>query len=296
MQTHELKHEPRHEPPYELKHEPNRSAARLAPEYDLDAAYSAYASSPAAYPWKRWLLLAVLLALANIWLWFNYTESGRSVGLSAEQAPQSTVEGKKIMPMPSGIAANNSPNNALDNAPPAAALTATAVNDTGQAAFTATNPSNTEKTAEKTAEKTVCIVWEFYSNGDVKKADNRLAEQAWSGYTAELADEPPTYMVFVGPFERRSEFDAKLKVIEKMKLKDYSALPSAIISLGVLSTQAAADALKASLSKRGLTGVQTSERTGSIQRTRYRFGALKPDSLKELTLLAASLGSIRACP
>ncbi len=89
--------------------------------------------------------------------------------------------------------------------------------------------------------------------------------------------------------------EAKLKVLEKMQLQDYSALPSAIISLGVLSSAEAANALKLTLTRRGLVGVQTSERKGGGKRTRYRFERIAPDSLKELNHLSIGLGTLKAC-
>ena len=139
------------------------------------------------------------------------------------------------------------------------------------------------------------MLWEFFTPNELKKADNRLAEQAWSGYTSESAQEPATYMVFIGPFESRTEMLTKIKVLEKLKLKDFSQLPSSTISLGVLSTREAANSLKTSLSKRGLQGVQTLERTGKSNRTRYRFEGLSTNSLNALTTLSAELGLLRAC-
>jgi hypothetical protein len=142
-------------------------------------------------------------------------------------------------------------------------------------------------------------VWEFPSNADLKRASTRLSDQGWGGYATELALEPPSYMVFTGPFDSPAELKTKLKVIEKMKLEDYRTLPTGAISLGVLSTPEAAKALMQTLTKRGLLAVETMERPNRIQRTRYRFEGLTPSSLKALNTLStqgSALGTVKACP
>jgi hypothetical protein len=140
------------------------------------------------------------------------------------------------------------------------------------------------------------MLWSFPNNADLKRADLLLSEQGWTGFVSEQALEPISYMVFTGPFDDKSELNAKLKVIEKMKLQDYRALPTGAISLGVLSTPEAAKALAQTLTARGLLGVKTGERPNRVQRTRYRFEGLSLDSLKALNGLGVNLGTLSTCP
>jgi hypothetical protein len=222
--------------------------------------------------WHTWLWVLLVLIAINAALWLGFTAQRSVLGASSEQAPIGNLAEQKIVPQDS------------QKAPLPVILTPPVIAEVPAVS-----------TGTSVVEKTVCMLWEFSSTSDVKRADNRLSEQAWSGYVSEIADEPSTYMVFVGPFDTHAELDLKIKVLEKMKLKDYSPLPSALISLGVLSTQDAANTLKQGLTKRGLLGVQVSERTGSARRTRYRFEGLTPDSLKELNTVAANLGALRPC-
>jgi cell division protein FtsN len=234
----------------------------------LDAAYTEQASQPTRLGNGRWALLLLILLSINAALWFAFTSQQQAFGASNEHLAVADISPEKIA-FPSSA---QSPT--LN--PPAPPMT------------TSTMPA-------PIVEKTNCKVWEFFSSNELNKANARLAEQGWSGYVSESAQEPPTYMVFVGPFETRADMLAKIKILEKMKLKDFSPLPSTNISLGVLTTREAANMLKTNLIKRGLLGVQTIERTGKASRTRYRFDGLSADSAKALNTLSTDLGLLRQC-
>ncbi len=134
--------------------------------YNLDTAYTEQTEQAIAQPtgrkW-RWLLLIILGV--NAALWFGYTAKRQTFGMTDEASPQANIAANKMVLQTS--------KSAVPIAPPAAIAP----------------PPLTPVLNEKT----VCMLWEFSNNGDLKRADNRLAEQARSGYTAELADEPTTY-------------------------------------------------------------------------------------------------------
>ncbi len=246
-------------------------ATAAAPAYDLDAAHADYARQRASRSrWRSWLGLLIALLAVNAALWFRYTQSRGVLGSQADTAPQPPIAESKIMPY-------------IGPAPAPAPTAAASL------------PVAAPAPAAASTDKTLCQLWEFSSNAELKRADNRLAEQAWSGYQGELAQEPATYMVFLGPFESKTDLASKVKVLAKMKIDDYSQLPTGLISLGVLATAEAANKLKQSLTKRGLQGVQVQARTGSAQRTRYRFEGLSTDSASALVTLAAGVGSLRSC-
>ncbi len=244
----------------------------------LDAAYSEQALQQAQRStWRRWLFLLLALLGVNGFLWIDLHSAQPLLSNSTDAGVQAAIAPNKIMPQP-----GKAPAAFVEQAPPPPVL------EPLTAADTIAPP-----------EKTACMLWEFPSNADLKRANTRLTEHGWGGYGSELALEPTSYMVFTGPFDDDKALNAKLKVIEKMKLQDYRTLPTGVISLGVLSTPEAAKALMQTLTKRGLLAVDTMERPNRVQRTRYRFEGLTPSSLKALTTLSTkgtSLGTVRACP
>jgi hypothetical protein len=250
--------------------EANTASAQSA--NSLDAAYSQHAHRKAGRGgWGKWLTLSLLLLGANAAVWIAYTSNYQTIGVSGEQASQDNIAPQKIMPLTDKQATS------IAGPVPLPAPAAVSATDTNS------------------SEKSVCMLWEFTNNSDLKRADNRLSEQAWSGYDSEQAKEPSTYLVYTGPFEKQAEMDAKIKLLEKMKIKDYRKMPDGAISLGVLSTPEAASALRKTLTKRGLLGIESTERTGSGKRTRYRFDGLSPNSVKELNALSSGLGLLKPC-
>jgi hypothetical protein len=102
-------------------------------------------------------------------------------------------------------------------------------------------------------------------------------------------------MVFLGPFQTRSDIDLTIKRLKQLSIEAYNVLPSNEISLSVLDTADAAATFKQKLIQRGLQGVNTRERHSKKQRLRYRFQALTPSSLVALTHLTRTAGMLRAC-
>jgi hypothetical protein len=139
------------------------------------------------------------------------------------------------------------------------------------------------------------MIWSFNNNTDVKRADNRLAEQAWSGFTTELADEASRYFVFVGPFSTRAQVEAMLKKVMALKIEDYNLLPNNSISLGLFSTREAGQQLQQLLLSRGLKNVQLLEQPGKIKRSRYRFEQMSRSSLQALQQLVDGVGTLTEC-
>lgn len=244
----------------------------------LDAAYSEQAFQQAnRSTWRKWLFLLLALIGVNGFLWIDFHSAQPLLSDSSELAAQANIAANKIMPQSGKSAAAF-----IEQAAPVPVV----------APIAAAEPA-------PITEKTVCMVWEFPNNTDLKRAGTRLSQPGWGGYASELALEPPSYMVFTGPFDNPTELKAKLKVIEKMKLDDYRTLPTGAISLGVLSTPEAAKALMKTLTKRGLLAVDTMERPNRVQRTRYRFESLTPSRLKALNTLSVqgtALGTVKACP
>jgi hypothetical protein len=257
----------------------------------LSAAYDEHkginkrnSSSPRRY-WRIYWGVLLLLLCANLVMWWGFTYQGVAVGEDNEIAIAVNLSPEKI-DLPSTITS-------LDSS---AATTFISPALAAPAVVIPANPPEAVEPIVVVAEKTACYIWEFIHDNEFKRAESLLAEHAWSGFVAEMADEPPSYMVFVGAFKTSTEIDNKIKVLEKMKIKNYSVLPSGAISLSVVATAQAAITYQQALTKRGLLGVQYSERLSDKQRLRYRFAGLTDDSQKELALLANNLGALRVCP
>jgi hypothetical protein len=239
------------------------------------AAHAAQRSRLSASSWQAWLIGLLALLALNGALWVAYTSEKEVLGSNSDARALADLASEKISFLPNGSAL------ALQVATPAG--------------FTASKPPASGAAASSAATGTACLLWEFTANADVKRADSRLAEQAWSGYTTELAAEAPTYLVFVGPYSTQTQLDAKLKVLKKLKLEDYNTLPDDSISLGVLYSPEAAKALQSKLTKRGLTDVEVLERSSGKRRNRLRFETISADKAAELKALAQDLGKLRAC-
>jgi cell division septation protein DedD len=238
----------------------------------LSAAYAAHDDAPkvkASIRFGLWVLLGLLLL--NVALWFTHTSTRAVWGSSSESAVQANMAAEKI--------GNPSLSKTKTSAPPVTPPVPTA----------ATPPP------APVLEKTACMVWSFSNNTDAKRADSRLAEQAWGGYTTELADEASTHMAFVGPFSTQAQAQAMLKKIAALKIKDYSLLPSNSIALGVVATREGAQQLQQQLINRGLKDVQLIERQGKIKRKRYRFEQMAPSSMQALRQLVDGVGTLTEC-
>jgi SPOR domain len=242
----------------------------------LSAAYAAQDDAPkvkASMRFGLWVLLGLLIL--NIVLWFAYTNTRNVWGSSSESAVQANIAAEKIG-TPSLSKAKT----------PAPAVTPPVP--------TAATPPPVPVPV-LVSEKTACMVWSFSNNTDAKRADSRLAERAWSGYTTELADEASTHMAFVGPFSTQAQADAMLKKIVALKIKDYSLLPSNSIALGVVATREAGQQLQQQLINRGLKDVQLIERQGKVKRNRYRFEQMTMSSLQALRQLVDGVGTLTEC-
>jgi hypothetical protein len=258
----------------------------------LDAAHFAYEQRQTRLGRARfwWLALLVLLSL-NAVLWLTFTRHQSVWADGGEALAQADIEPQKISlpnePKPEPKLATQSEVN-TETKPPSLQALPMAV------ASVAAAPSESQPSATM-PEKTECVAWMFFNSGDIKRAQKRLSDAGWGGYKDEMAEEPATYMVYLGPFDSRAALDAKLKAIVSMKLSDYSAMPNNSISLGVLSSEQAAKALAQSLTQRGLTGVQWMERTGGNKRLRYRFESLNAAGQTSLNSLAVGLGILKPC-
>jgi cell division septation protein DedD len=238
----------------------------------LSAAYAAHDDAPKAKASMRfgvWILLGLLIL--NIVLWFVYTNTRSVWGSSSESAVQANIAAEKI--------GNPSLSKTKTSAP----------------TVTPPVPAAATPPPAPLPEKTACMIWSFSNNADAKRADNRLAEQAWGGYTTELADEASTHMAFVGPFSTQAQADAMLKKIAALKIKDYSLLPSNSIALGVVATREGAQQLQQQLINRGLKDVQLIERQGKVKRNRYRFEQMTMSSLQALRQLVDGVGALTEC-
>ncbi len=269
----------------------------------LDAAHSVHAAQQNSASSTRRLLLTLLALLAiNAALWFGFTARNAVLGDAAEQALQADVAPHKMLlqsdgkPIPVLIAT------AVITAPAPVPVPMPMPDQAEAPPPAVTPPPSLQANAEAVvnskpvaAEKTYCMLWEFLSNADIKRAQKRLSDKGWGGYKDELAEEPATFLVYLGPFETRALLDAKLKVIEKMKITDYNVIANNRISLGVLSTEQAATGLVKTLAQRGLTGVEWIERTSGNKRTRYRFDALNAAGQESLNSLALGLGILKPC-
>lgn len=250
----------------------------------LTAAYAAQDLVPNTKAKTRiglWILLGLMLL--NVALWLGYTSSRSVWGHSSETAAQSNFASEKIVLS----AMINVKAQAVTNT---SSLTATSIStETPVSLNTVSSASN------NVIDKTACMVWAFANSTEAKRADNRMVEQAWQGYTTDLADEPPTYMAFVGPFASQSQTDAMMKTMAKLKIKDYSLLPSGSIALGVVATREAGQQLQQRLTNRGLKDVQLVERQGKGKLKRYRFEQMTPASLSALRQLSEGLGTLTEC-
>jgi hypothetical protein len=137
-----------------------------------------------------------------------------------------------------------------------------------------------------------CYLWEFFSETDLKRAKAALANPIWGEFSPELAQAPPTFMVFLGPFINSNQRNDILKQLKDLKIQDYNILSSNEVSLSVVNTREAAIAFKQSLTIRGLKNVYVRERDSSKQRLRYRFNQLDIDHQQSLIKIA---GTLRQC-
>jgi hypothetical protein len=271
----------------------SRSAKPALPDLfdDLNVAQDdrlAIANEPPAASWKplAWILLGLLLLNALLaCVWFFYGDPARPSAIDgplpnvAEQGirmptQQPVAVGQLASGAPSGGAgsASNSKQAILPPTPvPTAALQA---------------PSNKQG---------LCLKWGLFNTAETKRAERRLAKQGWAGYLTELVDEGATYMVYVGSYDTKAQLDKKIKDLKTQGVKDFSLIANNSISLGVVSTEAAAQTLKAKLNRQGVKGVQIVERNRGLQRTRYVFEQLTPAYQSNLQTLAEGLGTLQAC-
>ncbi len=227
-------------------------------------------------PVRSWWWVLLILLLLNLALWFGFTRSFDVWGQSSDSAIQSNIAGEKINLQ----TANKTPQTL-------AITPAIAIKSNETLAL--------NKGVSSIEPQLSCVVWSFNNKGEAARADNRLAEQAWSGFTTELVQEAPTYIAFVGPYTNTKQIETAIKAISVLKIKDYSVLPNSSISLGVVSTPDAAKQLQQQLSNRGLKGVQFAERQGKNKFNRYRFEKMSASSLAALRDLSKGLGTLADC-
>lgn len=137
-----------------------------------------------------------------------------------------------------------------------------------------------------------CYLWEFFSETDLKRAKAALANPIWGEFSPELAQAPPTFMVFLGPFINSNQLNDILKQLKELEIQEYDILSSNEISLSIVNTREAGIAFKQSLTTRGLKNVDVRERDSNKQRLRYRFNQLNIDRQQSLIKIA---GRLRQC-
>jgi cell division septation protein DedD len=282
------------------------TSANVTATDGLSAAYAANDDAPKVKaPVRYWLWVLLVLLILNTVLWFAFT-SDRSVwGQHNEPIAQNGLSTEKIVVLAVNAAADNIQNNTQNNTQKSpAGLPTQPTQPTpvlGVSNVNTNNPNintpsvNNPIVKNKPAEKTSCMVWAFSNAVESKRANNKLAEQAWGGYTTELAEEAPSYMVFVGPFTNQKQTETMIKAINTLKIKDYVLLPSGAISLGVVQARESAQALQRQLSNRGLKGMQITERQGKNKLNRYRFEQMSPSSEQALRQLSDGLGALTNC-
>ncbi len=254
-------------------HKTESSLSAAQPEVVADGLSAAHAAHLRADVLKRssqrWLWALAALLLINLFLWFSYTKTRAVWGSSQESAALPAIAGDRIS---------------------ASLETATSTEPKNSFAPVAPQKKNADVKAGD------CMVWAFTNDQEGKRASIRLNEQGWAGYTLEQAPEPPTFMVFVGPYAQPQQIASMIKTLLALKIKQYSILPSGSISLGVVSNLDSAKQLQRQLSSRGLKDIDIVERPGKVQRGRLRFEGLSAPSMKALTALSEGLGVLSDCP
>jgi hypothetical protein len=120
-----------------------------------------------------------------------------------------------------------------------------------------------------------CLEWGAVSGADVARADAALAGlEISAGSLRRVAADVTGYWVHIPPAKGKAELDRKLAELKSLGVTDYSAVQDPAlgrnaISLGVFSTEDAAQSRLAALQEKGVRSAVVEARPGLIRQVRF---------------------------
>lgn len=140
-------------------------------------------------------------------------------------------------------------------------------------------------------EVSACLEWGVMSGADVARADAALAGlELPAGSVRRIAADATGYWVHIPPVKSKAELDKKLGELKAFGVTDYSAVQDAnlgrnAISLGVFSTEDAAQSRLAALKEMGVRSAVMDARQGIIRQVRFFVREPGTDVVAKLTEL-----------
>jgi hypothetical protein len=140
-----------------------------------------------------------------------------------------------------------------------------------------------------------CLVWGAFNT---TQADELNAKAQSAGLPAALS-QPVTvtasHIIAMGPYPNRAAVDKKMGELKRLKVSDFAAADKLTISLGVFSSQDAAQERLKALGKQGVRSAKIIRKDTVIYKVALRFESLLAPQAVQLKALATDLGVLSPC-
>jgi hypothetical protein len=255
----------------------------------------------------RALLLALLLANLAFFAWSRGWLAAAGLGPVTQREPQRLAlqihpEQVQVTPINSASATSASAPATPASTPAAPASTPASVPSAPQPA-----PSAPSAPASQAAAPVPTVCRQIGPFGAMQSAALAQAQAALAraGLQPQVhtSPVPPQWMVLLGPFPSQSAMRAALdQIAQQGKVKVFAPVVDRPryepgISLGVFSTEAAAQEQLQIVKKQGVQGARVVQRNAGLNRTTLRLPALTPQQVKALAAVSDELGGqmVKTC-
>ena len=145
------------------------------------------------------------------------------------------------------------------------------------------------------AASTQCWVWGAFADAQAQTL-NAKAQSAGLPAAQSLATPiTATHIIVMGPYPNRAALDKKMAELKRMKVSDFAATENLSISLGIFSSESAAQNQFKTLGKLGVRSAKVLQKETQVAKTSLRFDALQAPQSALLKALATDLGSLDPC-
>jgi hypothetical protein len=163
------------------------------------------------------------------------------------------------------------------------------------ASLPAPTAANTSTNAAPTAAATACWVWGAFSAAQAEELNAKAQSAALPA--AQLLATPTTasHVISMGPYPNRAALDKKIAELKRMKVTDLAVTDNLTISLGIFSSETAAQNRFKALGKLGVRSAKVLKKDTVVAKTSLRFDALPDAQTALLKALATDLGKLAPC-
>lgn len=140
-----------------------------------------------------------------------------------------------------------------------------------------------------------CMVWAAFN---ASQAEELNAKAQSAGLPAAQAQPTPvtaSHMIAMGPYPNRAAVEKKMAELKRLKVSDFALADKLTISLGVFSSQDAAQERFKALGKQGVRSAKVIRKDTVVYKTALRFESLQAAQTALLKALATDLGVLSPC-